>query len=566
MLIAFRKPGGAFISLRNLPSLSNKNPEEVEEFLAEESDFRVTSKDGSLPKEELIGTCYSVAPNKKVYQALLPRWQRTWLSFRKQVLGGMFTGYTPEFDGIDSTLLDNFLEIAEQWASMNSTDNSHAQNSAALKSCAKRMTDLMKTAYQQDVKMNLTLISERLLKRVKLRYSRISNNCQQFCKSLLINGDSFDDQFVHLYPPQPSFIDQTAQNRCLRYLMSFAGTVADPVPFGGKANIMATAVKVFDWFPHTDGADIIDHIASLRFKPDQEGQSPDFLFSHNGGDDSYLHDELLLKTQSATCLFNHVNDRECSLTTHLLDCPYDNLSLLTMHTHRARGLYTVRSDNADEYGYDIFLSTKGSKAWISNRLSVFLRSFLLHAYLRSFVMHFFGEIPSGIPMTDIPDLWNPQPSSWARARHDAVRTDEGLVSSNQGLENTPGNTEGHIFPIFQMLTASAPFMQSEAVFKGRWRSLKQISRAMNPNNTTDGNTPWANCECRSCNQGRAAMHCRRAKAHATDVKAADERFHAAHPDYTPIVTLQWAFARLQGHKDKEEAEDVLVRTPEYFKV
>ena len=198
MLIAFRKPGGAFILLRNLPSLSNKNPEEVEEFLAEESDFRVTSKDGGLPKEELIGTCYSVALNKKVYQALLPRWRRLWLLFRKQVLGGMFTGYTPEFEGIDSTLLDNFLEIAEQWALMNSTDNLHAQNSAALKSCAKIITDLMKTAYQHDVKMNLTLISERLLKRVKLRYSRISNNCQQFCKSLLINGDSFDDQFVHL--------------------------------------------------------------------------------------------------------------------------------------------------------------------------------------------------------------------------------------------------------------------------------------------------------------------------------------------------------------------------------
>jgi len=237
-----------------------------------------------------------------------------------------------------------------------------------------------------------------------------------------------------------------------------------------------------------------------------------------------------------------------------------------MHAHRARGLYTVRSDNADEYGYDIFLSTKGSKAWILNRLGVLLRSFLLHAYLRSFVMHFFGEIPSGIPMTDIPDLWNPQPSSWGRARHDAVRTDEGLVSSTQGLENTPGNANGHMFPIIQMLTASAPFMQSEAVFKGRWRSLKQILRVINPDNTTDDNTPWANCECRSCNQGRAAMHCRRAKAHATDVKAADEKFHAAHPDYTPMVTLQWAFARLQGHKDKEEVEDMLRRTPEYFKV
>lgn len=325
---------------------------------------------------------------------------------------------------------------------------------------------------------------------------------------------------------------------------------------------MATAVKVFDWFPHTDGADIIDYIASLRFKPDQEGESPDFMFSRHRAADSNLHDELLLKTQSATCLFNYVYGRECSLTTHLLDCPYDNLSLLTMHVHHARGLYTVRSDNADEDGQDAFLITKGSKAWISNRLGVYLRSFLLHAYLRSFVMHFFGEIPTGIPMTDIPDFWNPQPSSWARARHDAVRTDEGLVSSNQGLENTPGNTQGHSFPVIQMLTASAPFMQSEAVSKGRWRSLKQILKA----GTTDGDTPWDNCECRSCNQGRAVVHCRRAKAHATDVKAAGGKFSAGHPDYTPIVTLRRAFARLQGHEDKEDAERVLKRTPEYSKV
>ncbi|KAL2063125.1 hypothetical protein VTL71DRAFT_6197 [Oculimacula yallundae] len=560
-----KKPGGAFISLRNLPSLSNKTPEYVEEFLAEEKEFRVTYKDDGSPKEELLGTCCSVAPNKKIYQALLPRRRRSWLSFRKQVLGGMFTGYTPEFDAIDSTLLESFLEVAENWASKKSTDNSPSQNSDALKSCAKRMTDLLKTAYQHDVLMNLTIFSERLLKRVKLNYSRISNNCQQFCKSLLINGDYIDKQFDSLYPVQPSFIEQTAQNRCLRYLMSFAGTVADPVPFGGKANIMATAVKVFDWFPHTDGADIIDHIASLRFKMDQTGESPDFLFSFDEGDNPYLHDELLLKTVTATCLFKHVNNRECSLTTHLLDCPYDNLSLLAMHVHRSRRLYTVRSDNAGELGKDIFLSTKGSKSWISNRLGVLLRTFLLQTYLRSFVMHFFGEIPDGIPIADIPHLWNPQPSSWARGRHDSVRTDEGLVASSQGLENSPGNIEGHTGPLVQLLKTSAPFMQSEAVFKRRWRIMKDLLRVGNPVNTTDGNTPWTNCECRSCNQARAVMHCRRAKAHATDVTAAEGQFNAGHPDYTPMVTIQWAFARLQGHKDKMEAEGVLVTTPEYFK-
>lgn len=221
MQVVSRKPGGAFVSLRNLPSLSNRIPEEVEELLAEESDFRVTIKEGIPAKEELHGTCYSVSPSKKVYQAFLPRRRRSWLSFRKQVVGGMFTGYTPEFDAIDHTLLEKFLEVAEQWASMNSTDNTPEQNGSNLKSCAKKMTDFLKTAYQHDVLMNLALISERLLTRVNLLYSRISNNCQQFCKSLLINGDGFDAQFGYLYPYQPSFIEQTAQNRCLRYLMSF---------------------------------------------------------------------------------------------------------------------------------------------------------------------------------------------------------------------------------------------------------------------------------------------------------------------------------------------------------
>ena len=509
----------------------------------------------------MFGTCYSVSPKRKVYRSQKPRRQRPWLSFRKQVLGGIFSGFTDEFDEEENLILRKFLEVAALWSAQNSVNNSQSQNRALLKACAKPVVELLEIAFGDDVRLQLLLFSERLLHRVKLQYSRVGNNCQTFCKAMLVNGDKWDSQFSHMYPTTPQCIQSTPETRCLRYLMSFAGIVSDPVPLGGKANIMATAINVFDWMPHTDGADIIDHVASLRFKSDPDGKTPDLMMM-----DPCSHDELLLKSQS-TCLFNLKAKRPCSLTTHLLDCPYDNLSVLTMHVHRSRYLYTFQSQDKDSQpGYETFLSTQGPKAWISNRLGVLFRNFLLHAYLRSITTLFFTKIPAQTLYSDLSKIWRPQPTTWSRVRHDVRREGNNIFLNNQDLSNTPGNTQGHTYPILQSLLAAAPFMQSEVVFNSRWKTVKSMLKAELRGEKKNSDTPWVNCDCRACSQALAILNCRRAKTHAEETKERGENFNAGHPDYTPMGTLQWSFARLQGTEDKNKAESVLVVTPEYFAV
>jgi hypothetical protein len=554
-----RHPGGAFISLRNPPSLSLKPPNEIEEFLAEESDFQPVQYPDGSQEEKLFGTCYSVSPKRKVYRSQKPRRQRPWLSFRKQVLGGTFSGFTDEFGEMENLILQKFLEVAALWSAQNSVDNPQSQNRALLKACAQSVTELLEMAFGDDVRLHLLLFSERLLNRVKLQYSRVGNNCQKFCKAMLVNGDKWDSQFRDMYPTIPQCIQSTPETRCLRYLMSFAGIVSNPVPLGGKANIMATAIDVFDWMPHTDGADIIDHVASLRFKTDPGGDTPDLMMT-----DPCVHDELLLKSQS-TCLFNLKAKRPCSLTTHLLDCPYDNLSVLTMHVHRSRHLYTFQSQNEDP-GYETFLSTQGPKAWINNRLGVLFRNFLLHAYLRSMTTLFFTKLQPQTLYSDLSKSWRPQPTTWSRVRHDARREGNKIYMNDQDLSNTPGNVEGSTYPLLQSLLASAPFMQSEIVFNSRWKTVKSVLKAELRGDGKNNDTPWVNCDCRICYQALAILNCRRAKAHAEEIKERGETFNTGHPDYTPMETLQWSFARLQGHEDKNEAEEVLVTTPEYFAV
>lgn len=474
-------------------------------------------------------------------------------------MGGIFSGYTAELDEREDEILEKFLTAVKQWSSNSSAHDPRTKSRDLLFMCAEGVVQLLRSGFNRDVRLNLIAFSDRLLNRVKLQYSRVNNNCQQFCKAMLINGDKWDEQFNNMYPSFPPCMENFEETGYLRYLMSFAGSVSNPVPEGGKATIMATAVNVFDWFPHTDGADIIDHIASLRFKADPQGDSPDFSFRPESED---CHDELLLKVQS-TCFFNLANGRRCSLMAHLLDCPYDNLSILTMHVHRSRSLYTFQSDGKDsQYGYETFLSTQGRKPWIANRLGVLFRTFLLHAYLRSIVNVFFTKLPVGTPLTT--SHWNPQPSTWSRVRHDARRDGNKLFNSKQDLANTPGNAEGNNFPLLQALLTSAPFMQSEAVFTSRWKMIKKMLKAELKGENKASDTPWVNCDCRVCNQGLAVLNCRRAKAHVEEVKRTEGNFDASHPDYVSMETLQWSFARLQGHEDKEAAENALVAAPEYF--
>ena len=504
---------------------------------------------------------YSVSPDRKLFKSEKAVRQRRFLSTRKQVSGGLFTGHCTIFAEQEDLIISQFITEARLWSLGRSPHESQSDNRALLKDCAQVITDLIREAFGNEIEKFLCCFAERLQKLVKLQYSRMSNNCQDFCNSMIFNSDKFDQVFSSVYPSLPPFETQGQDETCLRYLMSFAGRVSQHVPQGGPATVLATSVNVYDWFPLND-ADIIDHVSSIRFKDDPEA----FGLTISAGEDR-CHDEYLLKDPETTCMTNYVNNKRCTLRNHLLDCPFDNLSVITMHIHRARELYTIPTDYSGtrgEFGYEEFLSLAGPKAWVENRLQVLHRLLTLNSYLACISREFQAQC-ADMSAKEIRKAWKPPPCSFGRARYDSTRSGNKLIFNNQSLAGTSGNVEGHMGPLVILLASTLPFMQSPDIFKSRWKAIKKVLKADLEGKANESDTPWENCACDSCTYAIAVQNCRRARVHAEARRIAGEKFSKSHPDYTPFATLQSSIGKLGiEHTEVVALIEELGKTPDYF--
>ncbi|CAG5174614.1 uncharacterized protein ALTATR162_LOCUS7823 [Alternaria atra] len=522
-----REPGGANISRRPIPNFTANSSKDLQEFLFEPQTY-ISVDHQEVPAQRHL----SFSSARRLYESKVPVRNRQFASCLKQLSGGMFTGYCERFLTDEEHLVNMFLECAKSWASTkNNRRLNQSEYRAKLKSCAKEFTDVVSLVYGEEVNLVLYFFAFGLVERVKLSYNRVSNNCQDFCGDLLFRRDA-DNTFGLVYPPVPPNVDQIERRTSARYLMSFSGRMVHPhnqMPF---VNPLASATQLYDSFGQND-ADIIDHVSSIRFKDDPNG-------------------------------FHLVLD-------HLLDGPQDNLSVLTMHIHRDRNLYTTPSE--DDWGYEDFLVTLGREAWIRNRLEVLHRLHVLNTAL-GLISSLFQQLTTEMTVEEAKKIWNPPPTLLGRAWSSNKRSGRSIAKPTwhdnifEEREDGLAEIEREETEIqFVLISAfTNPWLQSSGAWKVRLRSVKS---GLNLDLKWCGvfSKHWSQCRCEICQYVAAEVNCSRILSYVAsqeNIEPSDRIYRPTHPDYVTLGTLEETIKVLGNADIVLEVLNQLSRTTEYY--
>ncbi|KAL4784432.1 hypothetical protein BJX76DRAFT_367632 [Aspergillus varians] len=359
---------------------------------------------------------YSVSPDRRIYEATKKAKERRFLCSRKQLSGGLFTDYNhsrPRWKAAEERLVQLFLGATIIWRNGKSPLGQESENRALLRECAAHLTQTMQLFFAEEINPHLFLLAQKLGKTQKLAYSRMGNNCQDFCNGLLNYDSYYHPMFSAMYPFIPVSvspdIEQRDDDRCLSYLQSFVRPLQYPVPGSSMRAMMGSAVTMYSSYAQND-ADLIDHVYSVRFGLGTQGQ----------GDPYLLKDEEMSCSDRYTWGQSPANtgkpNTPCSLSDHLLDCPVDNLSILQTHLHRQKKYYTDHTNGE-------FLTNLPPAAWITNRLQILRRLKLLHDFLAEIAAHFQEccrmALPPGV-VVDVKTLrktWRPAATIFSRAWH-----------------------------------------------------------------------------------------------------------------------------------------------------
>ncbi|KAL4800770.1 hypothetical protein BDV19DRAFT_2830 [Aspergillus venezuelensis] len=551
-------PGGALISTRTLPSLSRHSPREIKEYLRPDNYRTIQGCD------VFCADVYSVSPDRRVYEATKRYKERRFLCSRKQLSGGLFTNYNHSRPGWkigEDTIVELFLHLAVTWKAAKSPTNTEDNNRSLLLNCATELTETMKLIFSEEIDLHLFLIAQKLGKTQRLAYSRMSNNCQDFCNGLLEYDSYTHPIFNSTYPFIPVClspdIQQEPDDRCLSYLQSFVQPLQYPIPGSSKRAMLGSAVTMYSSYAQND-ADMIDHVYGVRFGVDR-GDGFSLGFSIHGEKDG---DSYLLKDEEMSCsdrfAMTYSSERmgpvpSCTMADHLLDCPIDNLSILSTHFHRQKKYYIDPKSQE-------FLVNFSPAVWVTNRLQVLRRLKLLHDYLAEIAAHFqeclrqvFASLNVGVvDVKTLRKLWKPQGAVFSRAWHMDKRDGNTLFFAP---DIDFGSGEMTNWKAVGFFTFGMTFMQthrqligSDELVTTRLKAVK--SRLVSQlSGKEEAWTPWEWCTCDSCR-----LHGLRLKCHRVDfiASANEERlengegpaFKPGHPDWIAPREIE----KLIGHR------------------
>jgi hypothetical protein len=276
-------PHGARISRRNIPNFSTLSLEDLQEFISDPSDFTWLNGKEVLKQKHL-----AVSADRCLYSSSYGVEKRRFMSTQKQIAGGLFTLSCPRFALAEQEIIRCFIHASELWreVSTNQSFGEVSEHQSTLWSYAEAIVDGIQETFATEIKKFLYCIAMRLHKRVKLKYDRVFNNCQNFSSAMIFNHDEWDRHFAGVYPSIPRAHEQTQETRTMRYMMSFAGRMQHKELF---VSPLTSSLQLYDSYGHNE-SDIIDHAINVRTKSwDKET------------DNRHIHDMYLIKNQSMTC-------------------------------------------------------------------------------------------------------------------------------------------------------------------------------------------------------------------------------------------------------------------------
>lgn len=274
-------PSGARISLRNVPNFSTLSLEDLQEFISEPTEFK-----WSEGKEVLTQNHLAISQDRHLYSSAHPVQERRFMSAQKQIAGGLFTLSCPRVADAERNIIREFVHVSTLWK-QDTEEHRFGQISvlrSTLRSYAQHIVAEIKDTHGPRISEFLFCIVRRLHKRVKLKYDRVFNNCQDFSSAMLFNGDEWDAEFAGVYPRIPSRREQTAETRAMRYMMSFAGRMQHREFF---VSPLTSSLQLYDSFGHND-SDLIDHTINVRTRSWDRGSM-------------LAHDVYLMKNSTMTC-------------------------------------------------------------------------------------------------------------------------------------------------------------------------------------------------------------------------------------------------------------------------
>ncbi|KAL4868694.1 hypothetical protein BDV12DRAFT_209013 [Aspergillus spectabilis] len=472
---------------------------------------------------------HSVSPDRRIYVATKRAKERRFLCSRKQLSGTMVESAE---DGIEQ----QFLRLAGKWRSRKLPVAHERDNRTLLQECAAQLARSMEAFFSEEINPQLFLLTQKLGKTQKLKYSRMSNNCQDFCNGLLNYGSYYYPMFSTMYPfitasLSPN-IDHDPDDKSLSYLQSFVKSLQYLIPGSNKRAMLGSAVTMYSSYAQND-ADLIDHVYSVRFGFDSDNS---FSLGFRSGPRA------------------EENGHSCSLADHLLDCPVDNLSILQTHLHRQKKYYTIR----DKLNYTNmqFLVNLPPSAWITNRLQILRRLKLLHDLLADNAAHFQELCRMRLPSFGVTDVkilrkvWRPVGTLFSRAWHMDKRDGSTLYYAP---DIDFGTGEMNNYRAVGFLTLGTTFRQThrqliggDELFLTRLKTMKSMLMARVAGKE-EAWTPWTPCTCQFCKIHILKYRCHRVDCNAIDNDDCLERGESP--------TIYWAtVVKAERNILKEEEE------------
>jgi len=282
-------------------------------------------------------TCPAVAvsPEREIYTCVRQTVDRAIHTSMTQVLGGLFSGHIPKWSDAEDAVIKALITESAQYEEKRTKSRSY--NEARLRSAASRVADVIKSSFAIEVGAYVRYFTSRLTEpTMDLKLDRLSNNCQTFCKKMIVDGGAFNTILPKARP-----LD-TADGSSPRYLVSFASEQFGSQYDSPRYHTTPSSAYLAEF--HT-GEDILEYFDTWPSIPKEK---------------------LCARLLCWPCQ----NDEDCSIAQHMWQFPHETISLMKMHTLRNRTSYSHNFQTMDPLENEPTLLT--DKEWFHNRLSVLL--------------------------------------------------------------------------------------------------------------------------------------------------------------------------------------------------